>query len=376
MFLMNCPGQCDFAAPLLKDTFVSGPANTLLSSEVCKIRDVTPGSPNGTINVSSGFPTPEGAVPRTGAVKLWVVPVSTTDYPASTRVVSDVDQALVQTAKFFENQSYGQAMLKHHIEPQNHWVKFPGTAKEYGFGSSTFQQDFSPVMEKILSQWVPSGVVSENDLFLAILPPVPGVKVAMATRRFDQQRFNNILVQNAVLISSTPIESGSWGIQAHELGHSWLRLEDLYHFPNFGPAQDYMGSWDIMSNAVAKVPRFSAWTRWRAGWISDAEVLCVDRSKTSRHFVGEMDTTKGKPKLIVVPLNDHSAVVIDARYDAELRSAIGLSYRIDTSFESGNGPYRVQSAFVTSQTAVIGDVTLTLVDRDSSGVVIEVGPTP
>ena len=363
------------AAPLLAETFVPASTDSLLPVEDCKIPDVTPSTPTGIFNNSSGFPIPDGAVTQTGEVKLWVIPVETSDFQASEQGLADLEASLEKVADFFDEQSYGRASLRYSIEAESNWVRFPGTASEYGFGESKYQQDFSPVMQEILENWIPSGPVSENDLVMAVLPPVPGVVVAMSTRRFDLKRFNNVLLQNGVLISSGGNEIRTWELQAHELGHSWMRLEDLYHGRGDVPYQDYMGSWDIMADAASKDPNFSSWSRWRSGWIDDAEVLCVTPTIASKHFVGLVENSSARPKALVIPTSSNSTIIVEVRGGGS-GAPVPLAYTVDTSIEHQLGPYRVQSAIVASQTAVIGDVTLTLVDRDSSGVVIEVGPTP
>lgn len=315
---------------------------------------------------------PDGAVPRNGEVRLWVIPVATTDYLVSEADLQALSKSLSKVAKFFDDQSYGKSSLSVHLESPEHWVKLPGTATEFGFGTSAFQQDFSPVMEQVLTRWNPSTTVLEDDLVVVLLPPVPGVTVAQGTRRFDQKRFNNILLQNSVMLSSTPSESGSWTLHAHELGHSWLRLEDLYHFPNFGPFQDHMGSWDIMSNTGAPKPMFSSWARWRAGWIEDGEVRCVDSLRDSRHLIEPVSQSRSTMKSLLIPLSEHSLIVVEAREDDE--NLVPLVYVVDTSFEHGNGPWRVKGWFDRSNDLVVENVKLTLIDRDTSGVILEVGP--
>lgn len=359
-------------APTLVETFVPEATDALLAPDECRIRDITPSTPNATFNISSGFPLPEGAVPTSGEVRLWVIPVETTDYSVSEENLTALRKSLSKVVEFFNDQSYGKSSLSVHLELPEHWVQLPGTASEFGFGTSAFQQDFSPLMEKILTRWQPSESILENDLVIALLPPVPGVTVAQGSRRFDQKRFNNILLQNSVMLSSTPSESGSWTLHAHELGHSWLRLEDLYHFPNFGPFQDYMGSWDIMSNGGAPKPMFSSWARWRAGWIEDREIRCVNSSRYSTHLIEPVSQPESAVKSLLIPVSDHSVIVIEAREDDEI--LVPLVYTVDTSFEHGNGPWRVKGWFNRSNDLVVEGLKLTLIDRDSSGVVIEVSP--
>lgn len=358
--------------PVLAETFEFASEDSMLPIEFCRIRDITPSTPNGTFNTSSGFPIPEGAVPTSGEVRLWVIPIETTDYSVSEENLTALRKSLLKVVEFFNDQSYGKSSLSVHLERPEHWVQLPGTASEFGFGSSAFQQDFSPLMEQILARWQPSESILENDLVVVLLPPVPGVTVAQVSRRFDQKRFNNILLQNSVMLSSTPSESGSWTLHAHELGHSWLRLEDLYHFPNFGPFQDYMGSWDIMSNGGAAKPMFSSWARWRAGWIEDREIRCVDSSRYSIHLIEPVSRARSAMKSLLIPVSDHSVIVVEAREDDEL--LVPLVYVVDTSFEHGNGPWRVKGWFNRSNDVVVEGLKLTLIDRDSSGVVIEVSP--
>jgi M6 family metalloprotease-like protein len=307
---------------------------------------------------------------------MWVIPVETTDFTASEVGLADLETSLERVSQFFAEQSYDQLALDVVFEPRDHWVRLPGTATDFGFDKSRPQQDFSSVMEEILKAWKPSGNVAQNDLVLAVLPPVPEVVVTMSTRRWDQKRFNNVLLENGVLLSSGGNEIRSWELHAHEIGHSLMRLEDLYHGRADVPYEEYMGKWDIMDNASGSQPTFSSWSRWRSGWIRDDEVLCVDAAEESTHFVGQLDEPDAEFKTLVVPRSDHSVVVIDVRRIANASKPVALTYVVDTSKEHQLGPYRVKTQFYGEDTVEVEGVTLTLVARDSSGVVVSVAPAP
>ena len=361
-------------SPQLIDSFVSESGESILDSDVCRIRDITPGTPNGSFVNSSGFPVPEGAVGRVGAVRLWVIPVETSDYSASREGLTDLASSLETVVDFYGVQSYGKATLQVRFEGETNWVRLPGSAADFGFGDSRPQQDFSKLMEQILGRWTPSAEVREDDLVLVVLPPVPNVVVTQSTRRFDLKRFNNVLLQNGVLLSSAGNEIRTWELHAHELGHSWLRLEDLYHARADVPYQDYMGTWDIMATAVGPSPTLSGFSRWRAAWIEDDEMTCVDSTIPSRHFVAGLNDADASSKLLVIPTTDHSAIVVEVREVKGSNKPIALVYTVDTAFEHQLGPYRFQTQFYLVDSFQIGDVVLNLIDRDSSGVVIEVAP--
>ncbi|MEY3679684.1 MAG: hypothetical protein RL547_296, partial [Actinomycetota bacterium] len=121
---------------------------------------------------------------------------------------------------------------------------------------------------------------------------------------------------------------------------------------------------------------FSSWSRWRAGWIDDNEILCIDGSKVGSYYIGNLEDPLSRVKAVVVPRSDHSVIVVDVRHGTDPTKPLAFAYSVDTSKETGNGPYRQKNTFYTEEEFSTDGITIRLLDRDSSGVVIEVGPTP
>jgi M6 family metalloprotease-like protein len=162
---------------------------------------------------------------------------------------------------------------------------------------------------------------------------------------------------------------------SHEIGHSWLYLEDLYSFGIQGPYENYLQTWDLMAAPVGPNLGFTSWTRWRAGWLDDDQVRCTTPTTTSLRFVNQLDYDSSGTKSLVFPLSDHSALVAEVRtgYGANADNSSVVVYEVDTSYEHGNGPIRLKGTLreVGDELAQSG-IRLALDAIDISGALITV----
>lgn len=360
-------------APLLSDVFASRQSAAFADTSRCEIDDITPDSPGGSIARTSGFDIPAEAAPLVGDVWLRIVPVETSDLEMERKRVELLEETLEIVSEFFREQSYDLANLLYFSEEESDWVQFSETGESLGFVGSEPKKDMAALMEAILLETRPSEDSRDTQLVLALLPPEPSSTVEQATRRFQLDLVNGMRLENGILMSASFVTN--WKVLAHELGHSWLRSEDLYQHSYFGSGQDFFGRWDIMSMASGPDPEFSSWFRWRSGWLSDDQVYCIEGALEVEFFLQPLQTKSGLAKSAMVRLSDHSLLVIEVRehqYSRDIAETL-LVYVVDTSFEHGNGPFRLVGTIdEDGQDLDWEDVTIRRSQSDSSGMVVTV----
>ena len=156
---------------------------------------------------------------------------------------------------------------------------------------------------------------------------------------------------------STIITGGEWWREdidaralAHEIGHV-LGLQDLYaggDTTEFNDAHPYVGYFDFMSYgwSDSHAPTFFGWNRWRLGWISDTQVVCIKPSAGTEVSVAALQKGQGT-LLVVIPLSATRAVVIESRkaigWDHSLVESGALVYLVDTGIDTTEGPIKVMA---------------------------------
>ncbi|MDI5967208.1 M6 family metalloprotease domain-containing protein [Streptomyces sp. SL13] len=135
-------------------------------------------------------------------------------------------------------------------------------------------------------------------------------------------------------------------VLAHENGHI-LGLPDLYAVRDFGRTDTLAGQWDTMSLDWGLQGDPLAWHKWRLGWLTDRQVVCVATPRTTTVALTP-DEIPGGRKAVVVPYGPHTAYVLEARRalgnDSAACSEGVLAYRVRTDVSSGDGPVKVVDA--------------------------------
>ena len=132
----------------------------------------------------------------------------------------------------------------------------------------------------------------------------------------------------------------------HNIGH----ILGLMH--GFRP--DYSdgtqpAAWDIMWNFAAQ-DDFIGWNKWKLGWISDDQILCINGFPSSpiSKLLSPIGVKSKQTKMAVIKLNETSALVIEVRrkvrFDKISNKDEGvIVYRVDTRLGSNFGAYQIIS---------------------------------
>lgn len=133
----------------------------------------------------------------------------------------------------------------------------------------------------------------------------------------------------------------------HEMMHIFNTAEDYYGDADYGGAEQGMGNWGNMSRARTD---HLAWDKWNAQMISDDQVRCADKAKSSTHWI-KPSTVSGKyEKLLMIPLSRFEAIVIESirasgfnyKLPKDLHGAIAYrlnTAEIDEKKKHGDGAY-------------------------------------
>lgn len=127
---------------------------------------------------------------------------------------------------------------------------------------------------------------------------------------------------------------------AHENGHI-MGLPDLYTYKTTEGAENgfsHCGTWDLMGLIEGIAPDFLAYSKWRLGWIDDAQVTIAEKSE---QYTLEPVETKDGLKLVVIPLDRYHGYAVEYRKPLGIDTALTedglIVYRIDGTIKSGDG---------------------------------------
>ena len=349
--------------PLYSDPEITD-VKYLLNIQECQIRDATPRS-----DVSSGFPRPDSGRSGFGQLEVLVIPVNFTDLTFGATDAKAIETAYAKVNSFYSAMSYGKAAVKMTLAPSSAWVDTGGTIEQNGLTNTPPQWDGSNLYRRVIELYSQNNVIAGYD--------VVDVVSAYTTKFGLGQGLSSgsSIYGTGRSFSGSQILGGAnqnWGTFAHELGHSWLRFEDLYLFSGGTP----LGQWDVMS---ASDSEFSGWSRFLAGWIEPNWVRCATPRTPTRHYLSALNADKSddKPRMLVLPLNSQSAIIAELRpptvWQTNIKSPTLIVYRVDTGIAHGNGPIvLIGTTDQNGGTLTSDGVKITVKGINTSGVIVDI----
>ena len=148
-------------------------------------------------------------------------------------------------------------------------------------------------------------------------------------------------VLRAIVTLGSSVYTRGYKVLAHETSHTF-GLRDYYN--QYGsPTDRYVGRWSLMADPVVGGDHF-AWDKWRMGWLTDAQVACVNGASRADFVLSPLET-RGGVKAVILRTGLRTAVVAEFRtragLDAGLCSTGVLIYKINSGIDAGRGPIRV-----------------------------------
>ena len=168
----------------------------------------------------------------------------------------------------------------------------------------------------------------------------------------------------------------------HEFGHT-MSLVDLYAFA--GSTNRFVGEFSIMGLISGTAPEFFGWERWLLGWINDNQVICSNSLASGTITLTPIEKKDGI-KLLVIPIDGNSAIIVESRrnsgYDVGIPKSGPLVYLIDTKVPSGSGTIKVlpiddtdlkklQVPLSIGQTLTYNNITVKFIATDANGDTIQ-----
>jgi len=320
-------------------TIPTAPIGELVAASRCRLTDPRAA----TEGISLGHPRPAVRLKATGTVRIGVVFVDFPDAAATRTTQSVLDLISPAAEQRFAAFSYGRATFE--LVPVHRWVRMSRASSAYGMRRS--QASFS-AHRAYVAEALDLGARSLNvgglDGFLVLAnPDAAALDFGPAFTPNDGYWAADAAGRSWTNGATSGTDLLGWRSAwfNHEFGHV-LGLVDLYAFD--GAQHRFVGGFSLMGNIEGGAPEYFAWERWTLGWVTDAEVACLESGSATVTL--DPIERAGGTKMIVARLGASRAVVVESRrrlgYDTALTREGALVYLVDTSAASGRGPIRVQ----------------------------------
>ncbi|MER6097069.1 M6 family metalloprotease domain-containing protein [Streptomyces sp. NPDC001728] len=257
------------------------------------------------------------------------------------------------TSEFFSRASYGRFTLRPH--PQRTWTPMPKPSSAYGIRRDWDAGKRAAYLRDAIAAADADVDFSRYDIvYLVADPDAPGVD-SDATKVVNLERpleVDGTEIKRVVTVFER--HPPDRNVLAHETGHVF-DLPDLYHRPEDGKGDwdTHVGDWDVMGSQFGLSPDLFGWHKWKLGWLSRAQVTCVQGAAPRMVSLEPTDApvpaggTLGT-RLAVVRTGPDSALAVEARSDAgsdaDTCTEGVLVYRIRSGAASGDGPVEVVDA--------------------------------
>ena len=349
--------------PLYSDPEITD-VKYLLNIQECQIRDATSGSSG-----SSGFPRPDSGRSGFGQLEVLVIPVNFTDLTFGATDAKAIETAYAKVNSFYSAMSYGKAAVKMTLAPSSAWVDTGGTIEQNGLTNTPPQWDGSHFYRRVIELYSQNNVIAGYDVVDVVSAYTARLGLGQGLSSGSSIYGTGRSFSGSQILGRT---TQNWGTFAHELGHSWLKFEDLYLFSGGAP----LGQWDTMS---ASNSEFSGWSRFLAGWIEPNWVRCATPRTPTRHYLSALNADKSddKPRMLVLPLNSQSAIIAELRpptvWQTNIKSPTLIVYRVDTGIAHGNGPIvLIGTTDQNGGTLTSDGVKITVKGINTSGVIVDI----
>jgi M6 family metalloprotease-like protein len=325
-----------------------------------------------------GFPRNPHRLPNLSPHKQLFIAVDFPDARYVGEAVELIERVMKpkSVADFFFFNSYGKVTMDYYIYPEV--VTLPNNSATYG-GDKSKAVLVNGVWSNDLIHRAALKIIDEKmDLssFSAMATLVTKGETLSQTGGLASPwspgtfTFKNGSFNNASLIGggwniedkNPELWRTRWLVVAHEIGHLF-GFTDIYMYNGDFYKGYTPGPFDVMNSVGSWAPTFTAWNRWLVDWVTDKEVVCLEKSNIDRELKLTDVNVETGTKAAVIRLSNSKALVIESRRNNKfdfLGSNEGLFvYTVDMNIKSGEGAVRAiaESNQFTNQnpTPEIGD---------------------
>ncbi|MFB7589625.1 M6 family metalloprotease domain-containing protein [Streptomyces sp. NPDC056169] len=334
-------------AALAATGLVAGPAVGAPVANPCVL-------PRTAAHHSLGLDTWNGSYPRpTRTLDAVMIFLS---FPDATPLTTPADLTadhFPATSEYFERASYGRFALRPHARSE--WTRMPRESSAYDIRRDWDSGKRAAYLRDAVAAADADVDFSLYDVvYLVADPDAPGVD-SDATKVVNLERpmeVDGTEIKRVVTVFER--HPPDRNVLAHETGHVF-DLPDLYHRPADGKGDwdTHVGDWDVMGSQFGLAPDLFGWHKWKLGWLSRAQVTCVQGPGPR---LVSLEPTDAPPtesgalgtRLAVVRTGPDSVLAIEARgstgNDADTCTEGVLVYRVRNGAASGDGPVQVVDA--------------------------------
>lgn len=302
------------AAPL--PTPAPTPLQTVNSSplSLCEIKeDNAYRKTNGIL--MAGFPHQQTYLPKTGTINVALIPIDWADLPGESDWEKRVQSQMTIFDDYWKTVSGNKLKFKWSIK--SNWIRLPGSSRDYLVPYSEAHPETEKLFEKIVPVVDANFDFSGIDIVHFIAPQNQNV-IPESTQAFPWSMVNHPLksvkamtVVGKFFDAETMGESRTyWSYWAHETGH----ILQLAHLGNARGTFAMQGL-DMMGMQDGPSRTLSGWWRFLSGWLEPEQILCLPRERVEDFdvFLRPLDSQGDGIKLIVIPLSDSEAMLVESR---------------------------------------------------------------
>lgn len=239
------------------------------------------------------------------------------------------------------------------------YLEFPEEIKKFEVGHKNWDDPGHQAFAKVLSKVI-EGKIDINSANMIIIVVPSGTDLSVVEQGPVPIEQNGKMHSNATILSPALTAENADPKFNLWLSHPMGVLHELYHigpglgdhhgdwdFDTYGaPPGKHLGTgqWGLMSSGISDL---LGWEKWFLGFTLNKQVRCAPVTSTTTHWLAPTNIKTENPKLLVVPLGEYEALVVESmrakglNYKLPMQSEGALVYHLNTSDPRRNYAYEV-----------------------------------
>jgi hypothetical protein len=315
----------------------------------CKLKDLHDKqiSPDGPM--AHGFPV-EPMNPKyfkDGTLKVGILPVDFIDAPGESTLQADLKKNIAMFEDWFKYYSGGK--LKLEITTSDAWIHSNKLSSAYDWKSTYPNLKWLDMAQKVGQSYVDlapaSFDFSQLGALLIYMPQKENkidVDLTLQSLEYSTKQGKQYVAVEAPPILLYKRGQEPWVFWVHELLHG-------IGIAGHAPGGDQGLPLGIMDSQILGSYSINAWEQFILGWLPDSQMYCIAPDKVSGQIVSlsPMEREESATKAVVIPLTDHSGLVVQSNREDKWSSK-QYSYGFPDNFsgvvvylvDTRNGNYR------------------------------------